>query len=203
MKSLYKLTSLEQVRAISAPLRQRIIEKLIDQAMTAKQVALALSENPTKLYHHIQVLESLGLIELVKTEQKRGTTEKYFQAVASTFTIDEQLMTGISQSADAMEAFDSAISSIFTVTQDEIRASLSSKLFDPSDKSMPGRVSRSVLRASPKQIAALNKKMNAWIEACEKADDKNGELTYSVMVAFFPTVDQSKTTSKKKKGTSK
>jgi len=202
MKKLHKLTSLEQVRAISAPLRQRIIEKLIDQPMTAKQVALALGENPTKLYHHIQVLEALGLIELVKTEQKRGTTEKYFRAVASSFTINEELMTGISQSADVREAFDSAISSIFTVTQDEIRASLSSKLFDPSDKSMPGRISRSVIRASPKQIAALSKKLNAWIKACEKADVKDGELAYSVMVAFFPTVDQSKTTSKKKKGTS-
>jgi len=203
MKKLHKLTSLEQVRAISAPIRQRIIEKLIEQSMTAKQVALALDERPTKLYHHIQILESLGLIELVKTEQKRGTTEKYFRAVASSYTINEQLMTGISQSADAMEAFDSAIKSIFTVTQDEVRASLSSKLFNPGDKSMPGRISRSVVRAGPKQIAALSKKMNAWIEACEKTDDKNGELTYSIMVAFFPTVNQSKTITKRKKGASK
>lgn len=197
MKTLHKLTSLEQVRAISAPLRQRIIEKLIDQPMTAKQVALALGESPTKLYHHIQVLESLGLIELVKTEQKRGTIEKYFSAIAASYSINEELMTGISQSADRLEAFDSAIKSIFTVTQEEVRASLSAKLFDPGDKSMPGRITRTVVRATPKQIVALSKKMNAWIEACEKADDKDAELTYSIMVAFFPTANQTRPKSKK------
>jgi DNA-binding transcriptional ArsR family regulator len=202
MKKLHKLTTLAQVRAISAPLRQRILEKLIEQTMTAKQVAVALGENPTKLYHHVQVLEALGLIELVRTEQKRGTTEKYYHAIAESYTIDEQLMAGMAQSTEGLDTFDSAIKGIFAVTQDEIRASLAAKLFDPNDKLTSGRIIRSFFRASPKQIAALNKKLSAWVEACEAADDKDGELAYSFMVAFYPIKDPNKT-KPKKKGASK
>jgi len=198
MKKLYKLTTLEQVRAISVPLRQRIIEKLLEQPMTAKQVAVELGENPTKLYHHVQVLEALGLIELIKTEQKRGTTEKYYRSIAESYAIDDQLMTGISQSPEGLDAFGSAIKSIFTVTQEELRASFAAKLFNPADKSSPGRVTRSFFRASPKQVEALNKKLNAWVNACEAANDKDGELAYSVMIAFYPVADQNKPRSKKK-----
>ena len=44
-----------------------------------------LGEKPTKLYHHVDTLEAAGLIKLVKTKRKRGTVEKYFEAVAERF----------------------------------------------------------------------------------------------------------------------
>ena len=59
-----------------------------------KQVADELGEKPTRLYHHVSVLERAGLIRLVETRPKRGTTEKYFAAVAERFEIDPRAFSG-------------------------------------------------------------------------------------------------------------
>ena len=54
----------------------------------AKQVADFLGEKPTKLYHHVDALERVGLIALSRTRQNRGTVEKYYLAVARAFQAD-------------------------------------------------------------------------------------------------------------------
>ncbi len=80
--------TIEQVKALTHPLRQRILERFAVEARTTKQVADELGEKPTRLYHHVSALERAGLIRLVETRQKRGTTEKYYAAVAQRFEID-------------------------------------------------------------------------------------------------------------------
>jgi len=69
-------TGLEQVRALSHPLRLRLLELFKLQPRTAKQAAEVLGEPPTRLYHHVAALERAGLIRLRETRQNRGTTEK-------------------------------------------------------------------------------------------------------------------------------
>jgi DNA-binding transcriptional ArsR family regulator len=79
----YRISDLEQVKALAHPLRMRIIEALAaSEPMTTKQVAESLGEKPTRLYHHVDLLEKTGLIRLTHTRQNRGTTEKYFEAIA-------------------------------------------------------------------------------------------------------------------------
>ena len=73
---------LEQVRALSHPLRLRLLELFAASPRTTKQAAVALGEAPTRLYHHVAALERAGLIRLRETRQNRGTTEKYFEAVS-------------------------------------------------------------------------------------------------------------------------
>ena len=86
--------TIEQVKALTHPLRQRILERFAQRARTTKQVADELGEKPTRLYHHVSVLERAGLIRLVETRPKRGTTEKYFAAVAERFEIDPRAFSG-------------------------------------------------------------------------------------------------------------
>lgn len=81
---LKTLTDLEQIRALADPLRLRMLEAF-DEERTTKQVADLLEEKPTRLYHHVDVLERAGLIRPTRTARKRGTTEKYYRAVAESF----------------------------------------------------------------------------------------------------------------------
>ena len=53
--------------------------------MTTKQVAELLGEKPTRLYHHVDLLHQAGLIRLTHTRKNRGTTEKYYEAIARQF----------------------------------------------------------------------------------------------------------------------
>ena len=70
------LTELDQIKVLADPLRIRILEEL-GQERTTKQVADLIGEKPTKLYHHVEALERVGLIQLTRTRQNRGTLEKY------------------------------------------------------------------------------------------------------------------------------
>lgn len=82
----YRISDIDQVKALAHPLRMRIIETLgASDPMTTKQVAEALGEKPTRLYHHVDKLEKAGLIRLTHTRQNRGTTEKYYEPIAKHF----------------------------------------------------------------------------------------------------------------------
>src|SRR5215470_1338117 len=87
----FVLSDLKQVKALADPLRQSMLRAFAGEPKTTKQVADGLGEKPTKLYHHVETLERVGLLKLVKMRQNRGTIEKYYQAVAGKFTVDPKL----------------------------------------------------------------------------------------------------------------
>jgi len=72
------------MRALAHPLRLRIMELFAEQPRTTMQVAALLGEPPTRLYHHVAALERVGLLRLTETRKKRGTVERWYEAVART-----------------------------------------------------------------------------------------------------------------------
>lgn len=80
-----RVPGLAQMRALAHPLRLRILELFAEQPRTTKQVAELLGQPPTRLYHHVAALERAGLLRLTETRKKRGTLERWYEAVARTF----------------------------------------------------------------------------------------------------------------------
>src|SRR5262245_16404794 len=116
------LSDLEQIRVLADPLRLRILEELCTEERTTKQVAQRLGEKPTKLYHHVEALERVGLIRLARTRQNRGTIEKYYIAVARQFKADSRIFSVAEADSQAGgEAMRGVISTIFERTADEMR----------------------------------------------------------------------------------
>jgi DNA-binding transcriptional ArsR family regulator len=87
-----RLDDLAQVRVLAHPLRLRVLQALAEHPATAKQVAEQLGEPPTRLYHHVHVLERAGLIRLREVRPNRGTTERYFEAVARKFEFGRHVL---------------------------------------------------------------------------------------------------------------
>jgi DNA-binding transcriptional ArsR family regulator len=85
----FLLTTVEQLRSISVPVRLAILQALAEKAMTTKQVAEQLGEPATRLYHHVDALARAGLIVLVEEVPKRGTVQRFYRAVAQSFRADE------------------------------------------------------------------------------------------------------------------
>ncbi len=112
--------TIEQVKALTHPLRQRILERFAQRARTTKQVADELGEKPTRLYHHVSVLERAGLIRLVETRPKRGTTEKYFAAVAERFEIDPRAFSGEGGKMTIRHPSVAVLESLFENTRGEL-----------------------------------------------------------------------------------
>ena len=89
---VYQLETIEQLRTFADILRQRIIDLLADQALTAKQLATLLREPPARVHYHVRELERVGLVRLVETREKKGILEKYYRAIARNFSIPGTLV---------------------------------------------------------------------------------------------------------------
>jgi DNA-binding transcriptional ArsR family regulator len=78
-------------KALSHPLRQRILQQLVEGgAASPKQIASALREPLGNVSYHVKVLESLECVELVDTRQRRGAIEHFYRPLARAWLDDEQ-----------------------------------------------------------------------------------------------------------------
>lgn len=71
----------DQLRALSHPLRNRILTSLDRDGATISQLANRLRTNKGNVAHHLGVLVSAGLVRKGRTRTVRGGTEQYFLPV--------------------------------------------------------------------------------------------------------------------------
>ena len=94
--SVKVISDLKQIKILADPFRQRVLSAFVKEPRTTKQAADFLGIKPTKLYHHVALLEEHGFLKLTSTNPKRGTTEKYFQATANRFEMSGESQLGTS-----------------------------------------------------------------------------------------------------------
>jgi DNA-binding transcriptional ArsR family regulator len=71
------------LRAISHPLRHRLLGMLDGRIASPNQLARELGLPLGRVSYHIRLLSDLGAIELVRTEPRRGALEHFYRAVTS------------------------------------------------------------------------------------------------------------------------
>jgi len=187
MDSSRTLERPEQIKALAHPLRQQILELMIEAPITTKQVADRLGEKPTKLYHHVDTLERAGLIRLVKTRRKRGTVEKYFEAVAERFVMDRQTIEVRAPADDEQGQLETLIATSLDETLQEIREAMGTGLIRADDDEGDSVFIRSHLRMSPQQMSMLVERLQEWIRDCQSSHDPEADMEYGLTVAFYPT----------------
>jgi DNA-binding transcriptional ArsR family regulator len=196
----YTLSDLDQVKVLADPLRIRILEALCQQERTTKQVAQILGEKPTKLYHHVEALERVGLIRLSRTQQNRGTTEKYYLAIARTFRADSRVFhldekTGGKKTA----AIKQMMSTIFDSTSAELNA-----LVDRGEAGMKaiekdGIVSFLEIHASEKDLKELRDKLHELLQSLTRMEEGPDDAgRYRLTLAYYP-LEQAKRPRRKKR----
>ena len=181
------LTELHQVKMLADPMRVRVLEILLRAAATPKQVALALGERPSRLYHHVAALERAGLVRLVATRPVRGAVEKYYRPVARQFVVDRALFAparGGRQSA-ALGAVEAMAADILTTAAAEVRRGLAEGTLPLEDPTRV-EVARVPVRATATQAAALMAQLRALLAAAAVEDDSPGAGEYRLTVAFYP-----------------
>ena len=80
----FTISDLDTLRVVADPLRNQIVELLIMEPQTVKQIAERLGLAPSKLYYHIGLLEKHGIIEVAETRMVANLQEKDYRAVAHT-----------------------------------------------------------------------------------------------------------------------
>lgn len=88
-KKIITLSKLEDLKIFMSPVRQRILRcmHIEGEPMTAKGIADCLSISPSSASHHLGKLESLGLVELSRTEVINGINARYYAVSDVTVSI--------------------------------------------------------------------------------------------------------------------
>lgn len=190
-KEAYTLQSLDQVKVLADPLRIRILEAFCRER-TTKQVAELLGEKATRLYHHVNALEKVGLIELSRTRQNRGTVEKYYLAVARTFRADSRVFQPKGKRKEESAVVRQMMSTIFDTTSAELTS-----LFDREEEAMKtiedeGILSFVEIHASRAELKEVRDRLHAIVESlaaeagsgAERDDEE--QRRYRLTLAYFP-----------------
>jgi len=75
----------KQLKAMADPLRAQLIQLLRDRARSTQEIAEELELRKGTVGHHLKVLESAGLIRVVRTRKVRAMTEKFYGRTARLF----------------------------------------------------------------------------------------------------------------------
>jgi DNA-binding transcriptional ArsR family regulator len=166
----HTVTELAQIRALADPLRLRILGALVHQPRTTKQVADLLGEKPTKLYHHVEALERVGLVRLMETRPNRGTVEKYYQAVAGKFQVAGSALSPQVGAAEKLTAQEEMLTSILDTARKELVAYLRTCPAPAPPRDQAPLVARLILNVSGKKVQAVRRRLLHWIEKLRAAE---------------------------------
>src|SRR3954471_2524069 len=86
------------VKALSHPLRMRILTRLNEGVASPNEMAKEFGESLPLVSYHVRILRELQCIELVKTTPRRGAIEHHYRALTRAF-LDEADWAQMPQSA--------------------------------------------------------------------------------------------------------
>jgi DNA-binding transcriptional ArsR family regulator len=193
-KKTFVIKDMETLRVIADPLRPQILELLVHDAQTVKQVAEKLGLAPGKLYYHFSLLEKHGLIEVAETRQVANMIEKLYRATASEIDLEPSLL---SFSTDqGKESIHTLLTSALDSTREDLQRSLQARAYnlERGAKPQPRKafVKRGLSRIPDEVADEFSERLLALIDEFESLDDAKrieGEAlqSYALTVAFYPS----------------
>ena len=79
------------VKALAHPLRVEILAILNDRMASPNELSKELEEGLSQVSYHVKVLKDFDMVEMVKTEPRRGAVEHYYRANEKVFISSEEL----------------------------------------------------------------------------------------------------------------
>ncbi len=160
MKPIKSISDPRYVKAMSHPLRVRIIALLDERRGSPKELAELLGISIGVVSYHVRALERFGLVELVGEARRRGAIQHFYRSTARPEVTDEAWAQA---SPIAKQA---AVGSSLQVIDAYARASAAAGGFDRSDAALV-RVS---LKVDGKGWTQLARAYAKFIEQTEKIE---------------------------------
>jgi DNA-binding transcriptional ArsR family regulator len=112
------------VKALSHPLRMRILTRLNEAVASPNEMAKAFQESLPLVSYHVRILRELGCIELVRTTPRRGAIEHHYRALTRPYLSDDDWA---QIPASARQTVSRAV---LTKAFDDVRAAVDADVFD-------------------------------------------------------------------------
>jgi DNA-binding transcriptional ArsR family regulator len=188
------ISDVETLKAISDPLRLRILEAMVTRPLAAwsvKELAVALSVPQTRLYHHVELLVERDLVRAAEQRVVSGIIETRYRLAALSFRLDAGLI-------GPGGAGEPALREMLETILGETRRDLERVLADPRarDEARGDRplLSRGVASLTPERAAELRRRLTALLNEYDGPfdDPAAATSTYRMLIAMYadPTSEE-------------
>ncbi len=154
----------EALKALASDTRLLILDLLLDRAATTSQLADALDVPKGTVGYHLKVLESAGLVRIVRTAKVRAMTEKYYGRVGRTI-----VMGGKADDTDPLYLIHAALRDVRSVDGEAL----------PMFTVRRARI--------PEERAAAYAEELARLAAEFSAEPRAGGRVYGMLAGIYPT----------------
>lgn len=184
------ISDVESLKAISDPVRLRILETMVtaaDEAWTVKRLAAALGVGPTKLYHHINILEEREFIRVAGTRVVSGIIETSYRIAQLSVRLDRSLLTGAD--TEVRTSVHEVMAVIFDSVRDEIERGLASGLVRTDDEPLQNLLIRGVTRIHPDRAVELRRRLRELLDEYDSdihEKREEGAIPFGFLIALYP-----------------
>ncbi|KON83481.1 ArsR family transcriptional regulator [Sporosarcina globispora] len=183
-KPILIIETYDQLKAISDPLRTKMLIFLVEQPHTGHMLANELNLSRAKILYHLRELEKHGIIKLVKKEERGGNILKYYQAVARGFIPADHLLSYVESKEATRQSFLEVINRAKTrvLTAPE-------QSFELNSSNVEEWLNMSIQREfslSKERFLEFTRQYRDLLDSLldEDSHDKNKELYYIMTTAF-------------------
>jgi DNA-binding transcriptional ArsR family regulator len=171
VREVLLIEDLQTLRAIADPTRVAILE-LLTEPRSVSQLAHALDVPRTRLYHHVDLLLSNGLIEVVEERRVAAVTERLYAPTAKTYRPSPELLVA----GDLEERIESITALLFDTTKSDLRRSLlaGEATLDPGQDPRDVGLGRTIAMLTPSQAAEFIAEVAALVARFDDAHDQEG-----------------------------
>lgn len=188
-----RITDLETLKVISAPLRVQILEWIglasdAGQLTTVKQLSEDLDIPPTKLYYHINLLEKHGLIQIAETKVVSGIIEKYYQIAAKRIRADLDISKNATIDRDEGIALTlSSLKIMFDKAYMNVEKSLQHRMQESDEEQETATMltSQAMMQLSLEQAENFIAEVNQLINEYTRINNPDG-LAFGLTIVFNP-----------------
>jgi DNA-binding transcriptional ArsR family regulator len=159
------ITDPRWLRAISHPIRIRLLAMLEEEPASPVILASKLDQPLGTIAYHVRTLYDLGLLKLVSTRQRRGATEHYYKTTGHPHATDEAWDQLNSVSKQRL------LTAVLARANDYAVRSAAAGGFDTKDS----HITVSALKLDAKGWAALAKETKKWLAKAEQLEKEAAE----------------------------
>jgi DNA-binding transcriptional ArsR family regulator len=177
------------VRALSHPLRVRILALLQERTASPRELAEWLGATLGTVSYHVRALHEFGLIELVRTSQVRGAIAHHYRAKVRPRVSDE------AWSAAAPVVKQAAVGAALQTVDDYARASAAAGGFDRAEAHLTRTGLRldekgwaAAARACERLLAELGRVEEAAAKRIARDPEAAGVADAALVLMLFETV---------------
>ena len=188
------ISDVEMLRALSDPLRLRILELMTarnDETFTVKRLATELGTSQTKLYHHVNTLAERGLINVASQRVVSGIIETSYRVGQRNLRFDRKLL-----SADA-QVMHEALATIFDGAREDIERGLRTGHITTAEDADPAvklLLARGLIRLAPERAVELRTRLTTLFEEFAGDADSDADLhlpAYGLVISLYGLAEPS------------